>query len=525
MEANLRAALPHPPPEKVVIPGDTVPSFDKPVGNDGNKATIAPPIVRGRGAYVSNVCAPMAAMKSRWSRKHHWDGGGITVVVGPRISYNLNALQEWRASDPTAPDDHGVDNDKSISFNLKRWKEACKHERFDGANPARVWCYLTHTKEQLEALFRAGNGVCIISFKSAPSFLRALREMGPFVMLQNLYIEETMAHAQMWNSKVLRKLHVMEAMRELATSRSRRVFSFDADYLLDEEVWDLPLGGGRSATLMGYLVPDLPHKAFVISESRSHMRRNVVLLHENDKGELDIYEAITKRLTAMVLRHGSNFRVWYHQNYEKRCMASTASDIKHGIESVHIVGGVSDDVAKLQRMVDFDNSCTHASMVRSTSAVTVGVNSELDYGACVLELGTLASGPIEAAQSGGRPGRRNGLEWDTIPCFLVCTSPPKPNEKLTPFSVANVELQDKLKHKAGYAQRSQFSFQTLPPALERIAVLNLKQKLDTRYHLSLYTSRVIKYKVGWTQITPAEIAFPPRMASRAVLECYQKNFI
>ena len=91
MRASARSALPHPPPQKVDVPGEFVPPFDRPV-SESTSLTIAPPIVNGRGEYVSNVNAPMAAGKSAQSRPHAWKGG-ITAVVTFRISYALNALQ------------------------------------------------------------------------------------------------------------------------------------------------------------------------------------------------------------------------------------------------------------------------------------------------------------------------------------------------------------------------------------------------------------------------------------------------
>ena len=142
-------------------------------------------------------------------------------------------------------------------------QEQCEHDRFGGERPARVWCYLTHSVAQLQQLFITGHGLCIISPLYAPIFLEAIQEMGRTARVKNLYIEEVMALAQMWNSKVISDAKSLMALRTLATERSRRVFGFCADFLLDEQVWeDLPTGSGRPATLMGWLVPDRPHKVW-----------------------------------------------------------------------------------------------------------------------------------------------------------------------------------------------------------------------------------------------------------------------
>jgi len=103
---DLQTALPKTPHQVRLIPGaDEVPPFDEPIDfGDGISMTIAPPLdEHGRGAYVANLCAPMASMKSLRARMYAWGKErGITVVICGRISYAHNAAQEWRESAPNA---------------------------------------------------------------------------------------------------------------------------------------------------------------------------------------------------------------------------------------------------------------------------------------------------------------------------------------------------------------------------------------------------------------------------------------
>ena len=83
-----------------------MPRFDTPIPRLEGRAdvTIDPPLDQhGRGVYVSNVCAPMASKKSFHSRIHAWVKRSISAVLAVRVSYALNAAQEWRESSWCAP--------------------------------------------------------------------------------------------------------------------------------------------------------------------------------------------------------------------------------------------------------------------------------------------------------------------------------------------------------------------------------------------------------------------------------------
>ena len=80
--------------EVTKIDTDELPLFETLIPTSKGSITISPPLDEdGRGAYVSNNCAPMASKKSFHSRIHHWSKKAITVVLAVRISYALNATQ------------------------------------------------------------------------------------------------------------------------------------------------------------------------------------------------------------------------------------------------------------------------------------------------------------------------------------------------------------------------------------------------------------------------------------------------
>ena len=257
--------------ELVTVDGDTVPKFDAHVPRSEGlcAVTIAPPLDKhGRGIYVSSVCGPMASKKSFHSRVYHWDQDGISVIIAVRVSYALNAVQEWKESAPNAEAQDTAARAALADFEEISLAERCKTDRFapDGAT---VWCYLTHSKAQLEALFRRGSGVCIVSPRACPAFLRAVRDMGPHAMVDNLYVEEVKALSQMLFTKVLPDTTAIDALSTLAMERSRRVFGFCADFLLDQ----------APTCIMQHLVRDRPHLVFDIQAARTHMRRDVALYY------------------------------------------------------------------------------------------------------------------------------------------------------------------------------------------------------------------------------------------------------
>ena len=97
LASDLASALPG-AFEIVRIRGDTLPEFEDCISRSdgGGDVTIAPPLGSdGRGTYVSNNCAPMASKKSFHSRLYHASKKQITAVIAVRVSYALNAQQEW----------------------------------------------------------------------------------------------------------------------------------------------------------------------------------------------------------------------------------------------------------------------------------------------------------------------------------------------------------------------------------------------------------------------------------------------
>lgn len=126
MIAGIEAAIPR-SSQVVRVDSDEVPLFSEVLplvplgeGQPGVPVTIAPSIdSSGRGVYVSNICAPMGSKKSYHSRLHALNSGlkSITVVVAVRVSYALNALQEWCEA---------AQSDGNISL-LSAW--ICGHSR------------------------------------------------------------------------------------------------------------------------------------------------------------------------------------------------------------------------------------------------------------------------------------------------------------------------------------------------------------------------------------------------------------
>lgn len=237
MEVELLAALPKPDGQTIHVEGDTVPEFETPLEREGGRPlTIAPPLDEsGRGAYVSSVSAPMASMKSYRSRIFAWSKRGVTVVLTTRIAYALNARQEWAESAPGAAEHDAAEREALADYEDLSLKERSDAESFgpDSKAPALVWCYLTHSRQQLVDLFRSGQGVCIVSPKSCHSFLRAVSEMGPSARIDNLFVEEVKGLSQMLFTKILPDCTGIEAVRSLA-GRARRVFGFCVRRLL---VW------------------------------------------------------------------------------------------------------------------------------------------------------------------------------------------------------------------------------------------------------------------------------------------------
>ena len=343
LSSDLAASLPT-SVQRVPVQGDSVPRFDTPIPRSEGLApvTIDPPLDEyGRGVYVSNVCAPMASKKSFHSRLHAWSKKSITVVLAVRVSYALNAAQEWRESAPNATEQDAAAREALADFDALSEIDRRAPEQFgpDTASPAMVWCYLHHSKQQLEALFRRRCGVIIVSPKACPDLLRAVRDMGPHARIDNFYVEEVKALSQMCFTKILPDMTAIDAMSVLATERSRRVFSFCADWLFDP----------APACVMQHLVRDRPHLVFHISEARPHMKRKVAIFYGCGLNETEAAErgdaafgAHYDRLLASCLNH-RDFDVWVHCNYEKRCVAMYTRAIELGIRAVLIIGTGDDD--------------------------------------------------------------------------------------------------------------------------------------------------------------------------------------
>ena len=494
----------------VTVDGDTVPKFDAHVPRSEGRCavTIAPPLdEHGRGIHVSNVCAPMASKKSFLSRIYHWEQDGISVVIAVRVSYALNAVQEWKESAPNAEAQDTAARAALADFEEISLAERCKTDKFapDGAT---VWCYLTHSKAQLEALFRRGSGVCIVSPRACPAFLRAVRDMGPHAMVDNLYVEEVKALSQMLFTKVLPDTTAIDALSTLAMERSRRVFGFCADFLLDQ----------APTCIMQHLVRDRPHLVFAIQAARTHMRRDVALYYGCglDDAEAAVrgkpaFDAQYDRMLACCLRH-SDFDIWIHVNYEKECVRMFARAVQLGIRAVLIIGSGDDD-DKQRHLTDFDRECAHAQLIFSTSAVTVGMNFKRNFSACVVVEGTGASGPVEAGQSAGRASRVRTPECGFILWMVTGTSPPKPDEKLTSLTTARKAVEIKRVEKARFAQRSSFASEVVPPLLLDVKAVNEAYNMDKRSHCALLVQKLIKYKPGWTLVDPTAITLPPRLAA------------
>lgn len=254
MQTDLLSALPR-SVEVVEVAGDVVPPFDELVERQDGRPplSIAPALEAGRGSYVSSVCGPMASMKSLRSRVHSWSKPGVTAVVAIRVAYGLNAAQEWRESAPGADEQATAAREALADFEELSLHDRCAAESFGPQSTARskVWCYLTHSKAQLEDLFRSGHGVCIVSPKACPAFLRALRDMGPRAQLESLYIEEVKGLSQMLFGKILPDCNAMEALHLLATERSRCVFGFCVRRTATRHPTDVALPGSACAVAEG----------------------------------------------------------------------------------------------------------------------------------------------------------------------------------------------------------------------------------------------------------------------------------
>ena len=523
LSSDLVASLPS-SVEHVPVEGDSVPRFDTPVPRSEGRVpvTIDPPLdEQGRGVYVSNVCAAMASKKSYHSRLHSWSQKSISAVLAVRVSYALNATQEWRESAPNAAEQDAAAHEALADFEALSEADRRAAEQFgpDAAAPAMVWCYLYHSKQQLEALVRKGCGVIIVSPKACPALLRAVRDMGPHARIDNFYVEEVKALSQMFFTKILPDMTAIDAMSALATERSRRVFSFCADWLFDP----------APACVMQHLVRDRPHLVFHVSEARPHMKRDVALFYGCGLNEAEAaergdaaFDAHYNRLLACCLKH-RDFDVWVHCNYEKACVGMYARATELGICAVLIIG-TGDDDDKQRCLTDFDRECANAQIVFSTSAITVGVNFKRNFSACVVVEGTGASGPLEAAQSSGRASRVDVPECNYMLWYISNAGPPKPDERLTSLAAARKAVEIKRVEKARFASRSSFTSEVVPPLMLEVKAINEAYDIDKRSHCALLAQKLIKYKPGWTLVDPTAIALPPRLAAlsdadvRAALE-------
>ena len=512
LPSDLAASLPA-SVERVPVQGDSVPRFDEPIHRSEGRepVTIDPPLdEHGRGVYVSNVCAPMASMKSFHSRLHAWGKKFISVVLAVRVSYALNAAQEWRESAPNAAEQDAAAREALADFDALSEADRRVAEQFgpEAAAPAMVWCYLHHSKEQLEALFRHGCGVIIVSPKACPALLRAVRDMGPHARIDNFYVEEVKALSQMCFTQILPDMTAIDALSALCTERSRCVFSFCADWLFDP----------APACVMQHLVRDRPHLVFHVSEARPHMKRDVALFYgcgldeaEKAKRGQPAFDVHYDRLLACCLKH-RDFDVWVHCNYEKGCVGMYARAVGLGINAVLVIG-TGDDDDKVRFLTDFDRECANAQIIFSTSTITVGVNFKRNFSACVVVEGTGASGPLEAAQSSGRAARADVPECGFILWYISNAGPPKPDEQLTSLAVSRKAVERKRVEKMRFASRSSFTSEVVPALMLEVKAVNEAYDIDKRSHCALLVQNLIEYKPGWTLVDPTAIVLPPRLAA------------
>ena len=499
LAGDLASSLPQ-SVELVPIKGDTVPLFnvESPRSEGRPPVSIAPPVAPdGRGVYVSNLCAPMASKKSFHARLHAWGKRSISVVVAVRVSYALNALQEWRESVPANADGDAAAREALADFEEMSSKDRCAAEEF-GPNaeaPSFIWCYLFHGKRQLEELFHSGQGVCIVSPKACVSFLRAVRDMGPHARIDNLYVEEVKALSQMLFTKVLPDTVALDALNTLAMERSRCVFSFCADWCFDTS----------SANLMQYIVRDRPHLVFNISEARPHMQQDVAFFYEKGLEETEAavrgepaFHALYDKMLACCLLH-RDFDIWVHVNYEKEAIRMYTRAIQLGIPSLLITGDCDDD-DKERHLTDLDKESTGKQIVFSTATVTVGVNLKRTFSACVVVEGVGASGPVEAAQSAGRRARSKVPECNFIAWFIKGAGPPKEEEKLTSLCAARTAIEVSRLEKFKFAQRSKFASEVVHPLLLEVKAINKAYEIDKRSHCALVAHALVDYKPGWTRV-------------------------
>lgn len=333
--------------------------------------------------------------------------------------------------------------------------------------------------------------------------------MGPQARIQNLYIEEVKGLSQMLFGKILPDCNAMEALRSLAMQRARCVFGFCADFLLD----------AASANVMQFLVPDRPHVVFHVKEARPHMHRNVAFYFGCGipEDELSVrgkpaFDEMHDKLLAACLLH-SDFAVWHHVSYEKLCCSMYARAVELGIRSVLITGGDVDDDQKLNYLTDFDNECADARMVFSTAAVTVGMNFKKRFNACVVVTGRNGSTAVDAAQSAGRPGRVDGLEFDTILWLIKDAGPPQSDEELASMAFARRTVERKRLDKTRYASRISLETEVVPLQLFEVKVVNEMDQINKQSHTALTAQRLVEYKPGWKCIDPVSIELPPRLAA------------
>ena len=493
----------------IKIDTDELPLFETLIPTSKGSITISPPLDEdGRGAYVSNNCAPMASKKSFHSRIYHWSKEAITVVLAVRISYALNATQEWKKSAPSFAEQDAAARLALADFEELSFRDRAAADCFgSGAeSTSNVWCYLTHGKSQLESVFRRGHGVIIVSPRACENLLRAIQGMGPLARFDNLYLEEVKALTQMLFTKVLPDATAIGALKVLAMERARRVFSFCADWLFDT----------ACSSLMLFLVPDRPHKVFHVTKSRPHMTREICFFYEKGLNDAEAvvygtpaFDLLFNKILACCLRH-RDFSVWMHINYETSAVEMYAELAQLGIPALLITGGCDDD-DKERVLTDFDKESVGKQVVISTAAVTVGNNFERNFSVCVVIQGPHASGPIEAGQSAGRATRSVVPECNFI-LWLIKGSPPKPDEKLTPLSIAKKSIEDLRVEKMRYANKSKFSLEMVNPLLLEVSAVNKAYELNKLSHCALLAHTLVDYKPGWTRVDPSSITLPTRLA-------------
>ena len=239
------------------------------------------------------------------------------------------------------------------------------------------------------------------------------------------------------------------------------------------------------------------------------MQRDVCIFHGADKVESAAFDVLYNQLLACMIRN-PDFLVWHSISYSILCIKMYTAAVQLGIRSMLLIGNADSDV-KNKVMTNFDHECRDVQALFATSVVRDGINSKRKWSAVVVITGPQASGPITHGQAAGRGGRvEPGLEFNTILWKTCDTKPPAAGERLTLLRVAEKRHQAKEHEKERHAQRNRLRLHSAPKLLVDLAVRNEKEKMDTKSHCALLTSKLVEYKPGWTRVVHTDILLSAR---------------